>query len=115
MDEAAARGAYVVGLDNNQDNRLPGQVLTSIVKKADTAVYDLVAAATSGNFKGKEILVRDLQNGGVDITDMAPFKAAAGKNVPAGLERRLRELRGELMHGGIRLKSLREKTLCDCL
>lgn len=115
MDEAAARGAYVVGLDNNQDNRLPGRVITSIVKKADTAVYDLVAAATSGNFKGKEILVRDLQNGGVDITDMAPFKAAAGKNVPAGLERRLRELRGELMHGGIRLKSLREKTLCDCL
>ncbi|WP_291438882.1 BMP family ABC transporter substrate-binding protein [Desulfovibrio sp.] len=115
MDEAAAHGAYVVGLDNNQDNRLPGRVLTSIVKKADTAVYDLVAAAASGNFKGKEILIRDLQNGGVDITDMAPFKAAAGKNIPAGLERRLRELRGELIHGGIRLKSLREKTLCDCL
>lgn len=115
MDEAAARGAYVVGLDNNQDKRLPGRVLTSIVKKADNAVYDLVAAAASGNFKGKEILVRNLQNGGVDITDMAPFKAAAGKNVPEGLERRLRELRGELVNGGIRLTSLREKTLCDCL
>lgn len=115
LEEAAARGAYAVGLDNNQDSRLPGRVLTSIVKKADDAVYDLMAAAASGNFKGKEILVRDLQNGGVDITDMAPFKAAAGKNIPAGLERRLRELRGEIMNGGIRLKSLREKTLCDCL
>ena len=27
----------------------------------------------------------------------------------------LRELRGELENGGIRLKSLRERTLCDCL
>ena len=115
LEEAAARGAYVVGLDNNQDSRLPGRVLTSIVKKADDAAYDLIAAAASGNFRGKEILVRDLQNGGVDITDMAPFKSAAGKNIPAGLERRLRELRGEIMNGGIRLKSLREKTLCDCL
>lgn len=115
MDEAAARGAYVVGLDNNQDARLPGRVLTSIVKKADSAVFDLVAAAASGNFKGKEIQVRNLQNGGVDISDMAPFKAAAGKNIPAGLERRLRELRSELIKGGIRLTSLREKTLCDCL
>ena len=29
--------------------------------------------------------------------------------------RRLRELRGEILSGGVRLKSLRERTLCDCL
>lgn len=115
MEEAARRGAYVIGLDGNQDGKLPGRVLTSIVKKADDAVYDLVAAAASGNFKGKEILVRDLKSGGVDITDMEPFRKSAGKNIPAGMDRRLRELRGELENGGIRLKSLRERTLCDCL
>ena len=116
LEEAARRGAYVIGLDGNQDGKLPGRVITSIVKKADDAVYDLVAAAAdSGNFKGKEILVRDLKNGGVDITDMGPFRTSAGKNAPAGMDRRLRELRGELENGGIRLKSLRERTLCDCL
>ena len=46
---------------------------------------------------------------------MAPFLAAAGKNAPPDLERRLKELRAELLNGSIRLKSLRARTLCDCL
>ena len=90
-------------------------MLTSILKHPDKAVYDIVASAASGHFAGKEILVRDLQNGGVGITDMEPFKAAAGKNVPQDMDRRLRELRGEILNGGVHLKSLRERTLCDCL
>ena len=115
LQEVKARNAYAVGLDTNKDARLPGHVITSILKHPNKAVYDIVAAAAAGKFAGKEILVRDLQNGGVDITDMSTFKAAAGKNAPQDLDRRLRELRGEILSGGVRLKSLRERTLCDCL
>ena len=115
LQEVKARNAYAVGLDTNKDAQLPGHVITSILKHPNKAVYDIVAAAAAGKFAGKEILVRDLQNGGVDITDMATFKAAAGKNTPPDLDRRLRELRGEILSGGVRLKSLRERTLCDCL
>ena len=115
LQEIKARNAYAVGLNTNKDNQLPGHVLTSILKHPNKAVYDIVAAAASGHFAGKEILVRDLQNGGVDITDMSAFKAAAGKNTPQDMDRRLHELRGEILNGGVRLKSLRERTLCDCL
>lgn len=115
LAEVRARGAYAVGLDANQDRQLPGRVLTSIVKRADQAVYEIVAAAAGGRFQGKEILVYDLKNQGVGITDMVPFKAAAGRNAPPNMERRLRELRGEILNHGIRLKSLRARTLCDCL
>ena len=115
LQEVKARNAYAVGLDTNKDAQLPGHVITSILKNPNKAVYEIVAAAAAGKFAGKEILVRDLQNGGVDITDMAAFKAAAGKNTPPDLDRRLRELRGEILSGGVRLKSLRERTLCDCL
>ena len=94
---------------------MPGRVLTSILKRADKAVYEIVASAARGNFQGKTILTYDLRNGGVDIASLAPFLSAAGKNAPPDLERRLRELRAELLNGSIRLKSLRARTLCDCL
>ncbi len=115
LQEIKARNAYAVGLNTNKDNLLPGHVLTSILKYPNKAVYELVNAAASGHFAGKEILVRDLKNGGVNITGMEPFKAAAGKNFPPEMDRRLHELRGEILSGGVRLKSLRERTLCDCL
>ena len=115
LQEVKARNAYAVGLNTSKDAQLPGHVITSILKHPNKAVYDIVAAAAAGKFAGKEILVRDLQNGGVDITDMSTFKAAAGKNYPQDMDRRLRELRGEILSGGVRLKSLRERTLCDCL
>lgn len=115
LQEIKARKAYAVGLNTNKDNLLPGHVLTSILKHPNKVVYDLVAATASGQFAGKEILVRDLKNGGVGITGMESFKAAAGKNFPQDMDRRLQELRGEILSGGVRLKSLRERTLCDCL
>ena len=110
-----ARNAYMVGMDADQRARFPGHVLTSVLKHGDAAVYDLIAAAASGKFQGKKILVRDLANGGVDITDPAVFSAAAGTGAPPDLQRRVQELRGEVLRGGVRLPSMRARTLCDCL
>lgn len=113
--EARERGIYIVGLDTDQARVLPGHVLTSILKRADKAVYEIVAAASRGNFQGKKIITYDLGNDGVGITDPHAFTAAAGQSAPPDLERRLRELRSELLSGSIRLKSMRARTLCDCL
>lgn len=115
LAEARERGIYIVGLDTDQAQVLPGHVLTSILKRADRAVYEIVAAASRGNFQGKKIITYDLGNDGVGITDPRAFTAAAGQNAPPDLERRLKELRAELLSGSIRLKSLRARTLCDCL
>ena len=103
------------GLDTDQARVLPGHALTSILKRADKAVYEIVAAASQGNFQGKKIITYDLGNDGVGIADTRPFTDAAGQNAPPDLERRLKELRAELLSGSIRLKSLRARTLCDCL
>lgn len=113
--EARERGIYIVGLDTDQARVLPGHVLTSILKRADKAVYEIVAAASRGNFQGKKIITYDLGNDGVGITDPHAFTAAAGQSAPPDLERRLRELRSELLSGSIRLKSMRARTLCECL
>ncbi|MBD5539534.1 MAG: BMP family ABC transporter substrate-binding protein, partial [Desulfovibrio sp.] len=107
--------AYLVGLDTDQSAAFPGHVLLSIVKRADKAVYEIAASAASERFRGKEILVYDLANGGVDAAGLPAFLAACGKGAPESIGRRVGELRRELINGSIRLHSLRARTLCDCL
>jgi basic membrane protein A len=43
---------YVIGVDSNQNGVKPGFVLTSMVKRVDNAVYDIVTEVVEGRFKG---------------------------------------------------------------
>jgi basic membrane protein A len=43
---------YVIGVDSNQNMVKPGFVLTSMVKRVDNAVYDVVKEVLSGKFEG---------------------------------------------------------------
>jgi len=49
QDEA---NKFVIGVDSNQNGVKPGFVLTSMVKRVDNAVYDVVKEVKAGNFKG---------------------------------------------------------------
>lgn len=43
---------FVIGVDSNQNGVKPGFVLTSMVKRVDNAVYDVVKQLTEGKFDG---------------------------------------------------------------
>ncbi|MGB7209746.1 MAG: BMP family ABC transporter substrate-binding protein [Pyrinomonadaceae bacterium] len=43
---------FVIGVDSNQNGVKPGFVLTSMVKRVDNAVYDVVKEVTGGKFEG---------------------------------------------------------------
>ncbi len=43
---------FVIGVDSNQNGVKPGFVLTSMVKKVDNAVYDVVKEILNGRFEG---------------------------------------------------------------
>lgn len=43
---------FVIGVDSNQNGVKPGYVLTSMVKRVDNAVYDIVKDVAAGKFKG---------------------------------------------------------------
>ncbi len=92
---------------------MPGTVLTSIRKRGDRAVEELVTAYADDRFQGAEIITYTLENDGVDITGFASY-AAAGKPLPTRLFQRCKELRMELGRGSIHLPSLRQGTLCNC-
>ena len=54
-------------MDKDQQFLAPKLMLTSIVKRADRAVFEIVKATAQGAFAGNEIIAYDLANGGVDI------------------------------------------------
>lgn len=82
----------------------------AIVKDIEKAVAGLVRDAANGSFRGKEIAIYNLENNGVDFV----FKKEA-PGVTRRLRERLGELRKEIIDGSIKLPSLRQKALCDCL
>jgi len=43
---------YAIGVDANQNYILPGQILTSMTKRVDVAVYETIKAQSQGKFKG---------------------------------------------------------------
>lgn len=51
-NEQGEANKFVIGVDSNQNGVKPGFVLTSMVKRVDNAVYDVVKEVLGGNFKG---------------------------------------------------------------
>jgi len=51
-DERGQARKYVIGVDSNQNMVKPGFVLTSMVKRVDNAVYDVVKEVLEGKFQG---------------------------------------------------------------
>lgn len=114
LDVLAGQQALAIGLAQDQDGLRPGQVLTSILKQGDRAVYEIVASHAQGKFRGGEILTYSLADKGVGITDFTRFAKGDGNKLPPRLVGRLAELRKELERQAIRLPSLRQGTLCNC-
>ena len=56
---------FVIGVDSNQNWVKPGRVLTSMVKRVDNAVYQIVGDTINGQFKGG-VHVFGLDNKGID-------------------------------------------------
>ncbi|MCW1931781.1 BMP family lipoprotein [Pararhodobacter zhoushanensis] len=92
LQTAADSGILSIGVDSNQNYMHPGQVLTSMLKRVDNAVFDVFSAGTdveTGSF------VMDLASGGVGwaldenneslITeDMRAAMAAAEASIASG-------------------------------
>lgn len=51
-DQNGVANRFVIGVDSNQNGVKPGFVLTSMVKRVDNAVYDVVKDVLSGKFDG---------------------------------------------------------------
>lgn len=63
--------AFGIGVDSNQDEVLPGYILTSAIRDNSALMEYYVSKYVEGTLSQEEPDVFNLTNGGVDITDMS--------------------------------------------
>ena len=68
IDAAASNDFYAIGVDSDQDYMVPGKVLTSMVKRVDLAVYEVIKAAAEGTLEGG-IWSFGIEDGGVGTSE----------------------------------------------
>jgi basic membrane protein A len=61
---------FAIGVDSDQDYLAPGNVLTSMLKRVDTAVFDTIRMGVEGQLQGGTELHYGLDVGGVGLSDM---------------------------------------------
>ncbi|MCB0327067.1 MAG: BMP family ABC transporter substrate-binding protein [Bdellovibrionales bacterium] len=52
FDAVAEKNIFGIGVDSNQNWIKPGNILTSMLKRVDVAVYETIKEAMNGNFEG---------------------------------------------------------------
>lgn len=67
---AGDRKKYVIGVDTNQDGLGKGYVLTSMIKRLDYSVVDIVDLYIKGELKTDHVYEYNYKNFGISITDM---------------------------------------------
>ena len=95
IEAAKEAGKMVVGVDRDQYDLAPDNMLTSAMKNIDVAVANLVRDFVDGNYKSGEVINGTLANGGVGL---AP---TTDKNVDAKILEYVEEQAKEIKDGKI--------------
>jgi basic membrane protein A len=93
LDAAKEKNVWGVGVDADQAYLGP-YVLTSALKRVDTAVYDSIASAKGGHFKGGQDTVYGLDVNGVGIGKFSP-------KTPAGIPAKVDVVKQQIKDGKI--------------
>lgn len=104
IDAAKDRKLLAIGVDSDQDDVAKGNVLTSMVKHVDEAVFSTIKDVQDGKFSAGTKLY-DLKAGGVGLTD---FRNTKDKLGPDG-EKRLADAAAKIKDGTFKVPS----TLAD--
>jgi basic membrane protein A len=96
---------YAIGVDSDQDYIKPGYILTSMLKRVDVAVYDLISKLVDGSLKGGESIFYGLAENGVGLSPMTHTK----DQLPSEFLETVEELKAKIISGEIRVTDIREE------
>lgn len=95
--EQKGKGYYAIGVDSDQDHLAKGRVLTSMMKRVDSAVFDVVKRTSTGQFRSGAV-VYGVKDGGVGLSPMQFTK----KDVPASVMQKINQLTAMIKQGKIK-------------
>src|SRR6202163_4452165 len=105
IDQVKERsGAFIIGVDSDQDAMVPGKILTSMVKRVDIGVFRVSQQAAAHKPRPAHLTL-GLEVGGVGLTD---FKYTKSVVTPAKLAV-LAKLRAAIIGGTLVAPSTREE------
>ncbi len=89
FEAAADAKVHAIGVDADQYDEMPGTVVTSMIKRGDVAVFDIVKAVVDGGFRGG-MYEFGLKEKGLDYVHEGPHAAGISDDIKAKVEK-LRE------------------------
>ncbi len=95
FDAVEEKKALIIGVDSNQNGIKPGRVLTSMLKRVDNAVYDVIKAQVKGTFAAGTHSF-GLKDKGIDYAVDAHNEALI-----APYTKKLEEVRADIISGKI--------------
>jgi basic membrane protein A len=98
FEAAHDAGIFAIGVDSDQYAEMPGTVLTSMIKRADVAVFDTIRAVGEGHFQ-PGMHVFGVKDGAIDYVHEGPHAALLAPEVVARVE----ELRAGIASGRVRV------------
>ncbi len=105
IDQVKRRnGAYVIGVDSDQDAIAPGKILTSMVKRVDIGVFRVSERAVARKPRPARLTL-GLKEGGVGLTDFIYTKSVV---TPPKIAL-LKTLKAAIIAGKIKVPSTREE------
>ncbi len=105
IDQVKRRdGAFVIGVDSDQDAIAPGKILTSMIKRVDIGVFQVSRQAVAHQARTSRLIL-GLKEGGVGLTD---FKYTKSVVTPAKIAV-LDKLKAAIVAGRIKVPSTREE------
>ena len=99
IEAVKEKNKMAVGVDRDQNYLAPKNVITSSMKRVDSAIFNVVADLNKGTFKGGTTIEYGLKDGAVDI---AP---TTSKMVPAVLLEEVAKIKKQIIDGKIKVPS----------